>query len=275
MLDELIHRRFHVPYTLNVEELRSPKKPRMTVVMLHGIGSSTLMWQKVSAELPSDVRVLAIDLLGFGKSPKPTWATYDVATQVKSVVKTMVLNRVPLKSVLVGHSLGALVATEVADMIPAYVSELLLISPPIYRPSKGKGIATQREDVLRGIYKIMHRYPKNAKRALLLARRYYAKRSGINISPELNIDTFLTTLHASIVNQKAVEHRLSQLTIPVTILSGSRDPLVVGKNLQDIARSNERIHHIIIKRAGHNVVKVMRSAVVEQLQAITTPSKSV
>lgn len=271
MLDDLIHRRLHVPYTLHVEELRSPKKPRLTLVMLHGIGSSTRMWQKVAATLPSDVRVIAVDLLGFGQSPQPTWATYDVNTQTKSVIKTLVLNRTPLGSILVGHSLGALVAVEVAKALPAYVSELFLISPPVYRPSRDKVVATQREDVLRGVYKIMHRYPKNAKRALLLARRYYVKRAGVNVSPELNIDTFLATLRASIVEQTAIE-RMQSLTVPTTILSGSRDPLVVSKNLDRLAAANKVISHTLVKKAGHNVVGVMRDAVTEHLMRLTQSS---
>lgn len=273
MLDTLIHRKLRVPYTLHVEELSSPKKARMTVILLHGIGSSTKMWQEVAASLPLDVRVIAIDLLGFGKSPQPTWATYDVSTQVKSVIKTMALHRMPPGSLLVGHSLGALVAAEVAGAIPVYISELLLISPPVYRPSRGKVVATQREDVLRGIYKIMHNNPKTAQKALLLARKYYAKRNGINIARDLNIDTFLATLQASIVNQAAID-RIKQLKIPTIIMNGSRDPLVVGKNLKTLADKNKHVKHIVVKGAGHNVVGVMRAAVIRQLQEMTHPAKS-
>lgn len=273
MLDTLIHKRLRVPYTLHVEELNSPKKPRMTVILLHGIGSSTMMWRGVAASLPEDVRVVAIDLLGFGKSPQPTWATYDVATQVKSVVKTMALSRLPLGSILVGHSLGALVAAEVTGIIPAYVSELLLVSPPVYRPSRNMTIATQREDILRGLYKIMHKNPKTAKKALQLARSYYAKRNGLDLAHDLNIDTFLATLQASIVNQAAID-RIKTIKVPTTIMSGSRDPLVIGKNLKTLADTNNAVKHIVVKNAGHNVVGVMRGAVVEQLQAMTYPAAS-
>jgi len=271
MLDTLVHKHLRLPYTLHIEELNTPKKPRMTVILLHGIGSSTNMWRDVTTSLPVDVRVVAIDLLGFGKSPQPTWATYSVSTQVKSVVKTMVLNRLPPGSLLVGHSLGALVATEVAGAVPVYVSELLLISPPVYRPSRGKVVATQREDILRGIYKIMHRNPKTSEKALLLARKYYAKRNGINLARDLNIDTFLATLKAWIVNQAAIDP-IKQIKIPTTILSGSLDPLVIGKNLDRLSKTNKFISHTVVKGAGHNVVGTMRSAVVERLQEMTYPS---
>lgn len=274
MLDELIHRRLRVPYTLNAVELNAPKNPRMTLVLFHGIGSSTNMWRQVVAELPLDVRVVAIDLLGFGKSPKPGWANYDVGTQMKSVIKTMALMRVPRGSVLVGHSLGALVVTEVAKTIPSYASELVLISPPIYRPSRKKVVATQREDILRGIYKILHNNPKNAERALLFARKLYAKRQGINMSANLNIDSFLATLKAAIVNQVAIDH-ISTLNLPITIMTGSIDPLVIEKIFEKIAQDNPNITHISVKRAGHNVVGLMHDAVVERLRWITRPEPAI
>ena len=40
--------------------------PERTVVFIHGNVSSALFWQEVMQDLPSDLRVLAIDLRGFG-----------------------------------------------------------------------------------------------------------------------------------------------------------------------------------------------------------------
>lgn len=264
MLDDIIHRRLRTPYTLHIEKLRTPKRPRSTIVMIHGIGSSTLMWHKVAQDVPNDVQVIAVDLLGFGKSPYPTWAKYDVATQTRSLIKTLILHRVPLGSIIVGHSLGALVAVELARRFPLYPARLVLVSPPIYKPSRGKVVATQREDILRGVYKILQRYPKNTERALRIAKKYYIKRSGLTVTPGININSYLLTLESAIINQDTIDH-ITQVRAPITILSGTRDPLVIEKNLQDLALSSHNIRHVSIKKAGHNVVGAMRAAVVYQV----------
>lgn len=42
--------------------------PERTVVLVHGNVSSALFWQQTMLDLPSDLRVIAADLRGFGSS---------------------------------------------------------------------------------------------------------------------------------------------------------------------------------------------------------------
>ncbi len=269
MLDEILHRRLRAPYALHFEVLRNPKNPRHTLVMLHGIGSSTRMWYDVAGTLPDDVRVIAIDLLGFGSSPDPGWVKYDAHTQANSILTTLLLHRVPFKSVIIGHSLGALVSVELARRFPLYVSSLILISPPIYKPSRGKVVATQKEDVLRGIYKILYRNPGGTERALKLARKYYVKRTGAKVPNGLNVDSFLAALEACIINQSTIDH-IEDINAPITVISGSRDPLIVNKNLSTLANKKGSMRHIVVKKGGHNIVGIMKDAVVQEITQILT-----
>jgi pimeloyl-ACP methyl ester carboxylesterase len=229
------------------------------------------MWHQLAESLPKSARVVAVDLLGFGKSPDPGWAKYDATTQAKSILKTLLIHRIPLRSLFVGHSLGALVAVETARRYPWYVSRLVLISPPIYKPSRRRIVATQKEDILRGIYKILYRNPRNTERALLLARKYYVKRTGTKVAAGMNIDTFLAALEASVINQSTIDH-IADVKAPITIMSGSRDPLVVTKNLTRIAKTSDDVRHVVIKKAGHNVVGIMKEAVSKELNRLLGPS---
>lgn len=258
MIEDIIYRRLKTPYTLHSERLQWPKKHRATIVCIHGIGSSTAMWRQFADGMPDDVRIFAVDLLGFGLSPKPGWASYDAAMQAKSLIKTLLINRIPLGSIFIGHSLGSLVAVEVARRVPRYPSNLILVSPPIYKPSRNKRVATQREDVLRGVYKILLKYPKNTEKALLLAKSYYIKKTGLKATPEINITSYLLALETSIINQSTIDH-IVDVRAPIQILSGSRDPLVIGKNLSQIATDKHTIEHKIVRKGGHNVVGVMKN----------------
>lgn len=264
MFNKFIHKQLKVPYTLHYEVLKNPSHASRTFVLLHGIGSSTRMWYDVAKKMPDDIRVVAVDLLGFGKSSDPGWVKYDARTQANSIIATLLLHRVPLKSVIVGHSLGALVAVELARRFPLYVSSLVLISPPIYKPSRGKVVATQKEDILRGMYKILYRNPGGTERALRLARKYYVKRTGAKVPDNLNVDSFLGALESAVINQSTIDH-ISDVKVPILMISGNRDPVIVARNLDTLARTNEHIEHVVIKKAGHNVIGVMAAAVVEIL----------
>src|SRR5690606_16332795 len=78
------------------------------------------------------VRVISLDLLGFGNSPRPAWATYSVRTQARSVIATLASLKLRGRVTLVGHSLGSLVAVEVTKRYSPLVRSLVLCSPPFY-----------------------------------------------------------------------------------------------------------------------------------------------
>lgn len=89
MFDRIIHRWLKIPYThFTWKHYRKPKKPRATVLFIHGIGNSGDAWKDVIERLPKDVRIISIDLLGFGKSPRPKWAIYNTKTQANAVLAT-------------------------------------------------------------------------------------------------------------------------------------------------------------------------------------------
>jgi pimeloyl-ACP methyl ester carboxylesterase len=75
--ENLVNKLLRVPYILHSIVRPADGTVRQTVLFLHGIGNSSTAWSQVVDRLPTDVRVIRIDLLGFGKSPKPKWVTYD------------------------------------------------------------------------------------------------------------------------------------------------------------------------------------------------------
>ncbi|MDD3762898.1 MAG: alpha/beta hydrolase [Nevskiales bacterium] len=79
------------------------------VVFLHGLGATRRYWKPAVLGL-TDVKVVLVDLLGFGDSPKP-WRAYTLDRHLESLERTLA----PYPRVtLVGHSLGASLATAYA-----------------------------------------------------------------------------------------------------------------------------------------------------------------
>ncbi|MFF7312728.1 alpha/beta fold hydrolase [Streptomyces sp. NPDC008137] len=85
------------------------------LVVLHGFGRSLADWSASAAQLTDGYRVLGIDLPGHGRSPAISpWALPAV---VRDITDTLDAHGVT-EAVVVGHSLGGLVAVEYARAYP-------------------------------------------------------------------------------------------------------------------------------------------------------------
>jgi pimeloyl-ACP methyl ester carboxylesterase len=111
---------------------REPHQGRAVVhrplaVLVHGVTSSSRTWWRVGPALAGrGFRVLAVDLPGHGASPR-TVAGLSLADLAAEVAETVGDDPVEL---LVGHSLGALVALEVVAHRPGFARRLVVEDPP-------------------------------------------------------------------------------------------------------------------------------------------------
>jgi 3-oxoadipate enol-lactonase len=97
------------------------------IALLHGVTSSAGTWWRVGPALAtSGWDVTALDLPGHGEGPRLPAGPADLGTLVEGVVPLLP----PELTVLVGHSLGAIVSLSVADRYPGVARGLLLEDPP-------------------------------------------------------------------------------------------------------------------------------------------------
>jgi len=102
-------------------------------VFLHGLGGTHGYWAAASGESHLPQGSALVDLLGFGRSPRPL-RRYTLETHL-AALEPVLARRAP--SVLVGHSLGAALATAYAARHPDQITALVLISLPNYGGRKG------------------------------------------------------------------------------------------------------------------------------------------
>lgn len=98
------------------------------MVFLPGVGGTTRYWDGRVVPLARSHRLILVDLLGFGRSPKP-WVRYTVERHV-SALHGVLGGRGPF--CLVGHSFGAIAALAYAARYPAQVAQLVLLSLPCF-----------------------------------------------------------------------------------------------------------------------------------------------
>ena len=117
--------------TISVQESGDPGTP--PVVLLHALGDTALDWEPVAGALAADFRVFAIDLRGHGGSSRP--GTYSFELMRDDVVA--VLDALDLRDViLVGHSMGGVVAYLVALAQSGRLARLVVEDAPPPNPRK-------------------------------------------------------------------------------------------------------------------------------------------
>jgi pimeloyl-ACP methyl ester carboxylesterase len=269
--DKLVHKWLRIPYALHAVTTESKVKPRVTVVFMHGIGNSSATWDSVIRQLPTDTRSIAVDLLGFGKSPKPDWAVYNARTQARSVVATLLKKKVRGKVILVGHSLGALVAIEIANRYRFAVEGTVLCSPPLYRGSDSdKQSGYSPDDILRRLYRQVGKHPQLFTKVSRLAVKYKLANKSFSVD-ESNIAIYIATLETAIINQSSLADS-KKLRVPTTIIHGRLDPLVIGANLKSAVAANPNIELLHVN-SGHDLNDVYEKTVITQITKVENRDK--
>lgn len=264
MFDTLIHRFLRIPYTLHVDYVHRPKNPRATVLFLHGIGNSGAAWSEVIKAMPDDIQVITIDLLGFGNSPKPKWPVYNAKAQARAALATLFKLRVHSRIILVGHSLGALVAVEMARRYPVLIRSMVLCSPPFYNVTDtSKHFLPSNDRTLRRMYNLAKDKPDQFLQITAFAMKYNLINESFNVTTE-NIDSYMATLESMIINQTSYTDAFS-IKIPTTILKGTLDPLVISKNIRAITKANKLVtaQRVI---ASHEIRGLFVPAVVKAIK---------
>jgi pimeloyl-ACP methyl ester carboxylesterase len=115
-------------------ELGSPDAPAL--VLVHGLGGSGRVLERVAPLLAARFRVIVPDLPGFGETGGAHTTIEGMARAVLEVVDAE-------EFVAAGHSMGGLVATALTELAPDRVTRLVLVNaPPTYESrtaARGRG----------------------------------------------------------------------------------------------------------------------------------------
>src|SRR6478752_5640920 len=97
-------------------------------VLIHGIGMGRSVFTDLERHL-GDGEVVAFDLPGYGEAPEPRRVL--TIERTADLVAAYLGARVRTPAVLIGHSMGAQVALEVAVRHPALADRIVLIGPTV------------------------------------------------------------------------------------------------------------------------------------------------
>jgi pimeloyl-ACP methyl ester carboxylesterase len=101
----------------------------LTFVCVHGLGGSLLNWISIAPRLSERGRVIAVDLAGFGKTPREGRSSSVRANRL--LLSRFVREAVDGRVILAGNSMGGAIVMLQAALEPDSVAGLVLTSPAL------------------------------------------------------------------------------------------------------------------------------------------------
>jgi pimeloyl-ACP methyl ester carboxylesterase len=201
------------------------------IVLLHGFLASSHYFKQLRRRLATTHTVISIDLLGFGRSPKPR-ATYTYDDHLAAIEATLAELRVS-HFALVGHSLGALLALRYAIARPKRVSRLVLLNPPLYKGPE-QALATLQATGLH--YRVMFHSPLRDMfwyTAKLAPRFPFNKRRpAINMTDVLRASKYARQgTYQHVILRALFFKDISRLVTPALLVVGRYDRPIYHQNL--------------------------------------------
>ncbi|WP_241608220.1 pimeloyl-ACP methyl ester esterase BioH [Rosenbergiella australiborealis] len=221
-----------------------------SIVLLHGWGLNSQVWDFILAPLSPHFSITLIDLPGYGRSqPSAVLSLEAMASEIAQ--------HIPEKSILLGWSLGGLVATQLALDFKNKVEKLILVaSSPCFSEQDGwPGIRSQilaafQEQLTTEFRRTIERFialqSLGTTNASLNTKKL--KQAVIN-QPQASLAVLNQGL--SILQQSDLREKLADIEVPTLRLYGALDSLVPRKSipLTDALWPNSQA--VIIEQAAH------------------------
>jgi len=247
-------------------------EPTVAIIFIHGVGTSCDYWLEVAHALPDGVSAVGFDLPGSGKSPDPP-KDDDFRILASFSLKLMkpIVPRAP-QVVIVGHSLGSLIASQMVRQDPSVASLLILVDPVLFR---AEGVLTHLTESIRNPRYLTlvlsqlggamlpgpwtsHILRNSAIRKIALAHQ-------MGNGPDVDPSTLRRCLShtrgwpsfspiAVVRAARTVRMReiFSHVTVPVAVVKGERDPLTNEADLAELSSMCETLSVSVIPHAGHS-----------------------
>ncbi len=110
-------------------DVQPQKSNGKTIILLHGKNFNGAYWERTAKDLSAKgFRVVIPDQIGFGKSSKPhayQFSFSQLAENTKAVLDELKID----KTIVLGHSMGGMVATRFTLLYPEKVEKLILENP--------------------------------------------------------------------------------------------------------------------------------------------------
>jgi len=204
-----------------------------TVLLLHGKNFSGFYWERVMRLLASrGYRVVAPDQIGFGLSSRPDihYSLHQMAANTKALLDHLGIERV----VVLGHSMGGMLATRFTLLYPGMVEKLVLEDPIGLEDYRTFVPYTSVEELykneLNATYDSFLNYQKGYYTSWKPEYEQYVRdQAWVLGTGEYARAALASALTYEMVYQQPVCYEFSRIETPTLLIIGREDRTVVGK----------------------------------------------
>ncbi len=219
------------------------------MVLLHGWGATSRVWDDVVVGLQSEYDLLPVHLPGHDESWLSEGSLLELALELIDKLEQMASG----KAVFLGWSLGGLLAMQVAMLRPDLVRALLLVaSTPVFVRQKNWDVAVSPEE-FDSFYRLYERDPRK------LLQRFIALQAQGDVNSR-KVTKGLKSASASCesslrwgldcLRESSLLLGLGELQMPVYMLFGEEDALVPRQVASRLA-DRFGIHTELWRATGH------------------------
>lgn len=237
---------------LDSGEVAGDEEPPL--LALHGFGADADHWVDINQHLGESPRLIAPDLPGFGDTPLPDGYSFQVARQARRVLEfadALGLERFHLA----GNSMGAYIASHIAETAPERVVSLWLMapfgvqggqdSPTMTAIRSGDSdpfhISNHREFEQRVLEPMFHRKPW-----LPYPLRYFMAERALD-----RLDMGRSGFEEIVTHGEPLESLARRVRVPVLLEWGDRDQVVDYSGQAILAERLPRVEVVTDHDVGH------------------------
>ena len=210
-----------------------------TVVLLHGKNFCAATWESaITALTQAGYRVVAPDQIGFCKSDKPQRYQYSfdqLAANTHALLEHLGIDR----AVIVGHSMGGMLATRYALQYPQATQHLLLVNPIGLEDWKASGVPWRSIDAwyareLKTSFDTIRDYQRTVYYGGEWKPEYehwVRMLGGMYAGDGRDAVAWSQALTSDMVFNQPVVHEFPRVAVPTTLFIGQKDRTAIGKDL--------------------------------------------
>jgi pimeloyl-ACP methyl ester carboxylesterase len=210
-----------------------------TVVLLHGKNFCAATWESAIAALTgAGFRVVAPDQVGFCKSSKPRryqFSLGQLADSTHALLQSLGITR----AVVVGHSMGGMLAARYALQYPDGTGQLVLVNPIGLEDWRAEGVPWRNVDAwyegeletsFDGIKAYQQKVYYGGKWKPEYDR-WVTMLAGMYAGPGKAAVAWDQALASDMIFNQPVVYEFPRIRVPTTLLIGQRDRTAIGRDL--------------------------------------------
>ncbi len=259
-------REIFIRETLEITFDRGPKDAP-AIVLIHGIAATSKTWLELKELFDyEDQRIIALDLLGFGKSPSPKHASYSSNEQCRYIRRTLKKAGVKKPFTIVGHSMGSIIAANYAALWPKELTETIyLVSLPLYiKPSKNQPTNIKwQTNIYHSAYGFFLKNREFTIKGAQQIRKLLKLKDGIDVRED-NWHSFRLSLKNCIEDQETYLQILESAK-KFKIICGKLDEFAVKPALKLVGKQ-DNVQEIYVPGADHVIGKKMARAIRKEIK---------